>query len=83
MSRHDLRYCNGCIDGYENVSGEKTRHEMMLLIYIRDVINILPYANQHASCRSQVRAVGSEDRWPTNELGQVDSNAQRVRVLSE
>ena len=52
-------------------------------IYICDVIYILPYANQHASCRSHVGAVGSNDRWPTNELGQVDSNAQRVKVLPE
>ena len=83
MPRHNSLYCNGCIVGYEDVSGKKTRHEMMLLIYLCDVIFILPYANQHASCRSQVRAVGSEDRWPTNELGQVDSNAQRARILPE
>jgi hypothetical protein len=57
---------------------------MMLLIYIGDVIYILPYATQHASCRSHVGAVGyTRYRWPTNELGQVDSNAQRVRVLPE
>ena len=29
------------------------------------------------------RSGGGVDRWPTNELGQVESNAQRVRVLPE
>ena len=65
------------------MSDEEMRHKVMLLICICGEIDILPYANQHASCRSQVQAVGFKDRWPTNELRQVDSNAQRVRVFSE